>query len=94
MGWGVVALDLGAIDMLSTFILEAEKQRNFNISERLSLMDKEDRSKLWGLFYLLRQSQVYFHLEILLGDKEKLLPFKYGKSNPKYWSSFVYQNAI
>ena len=42
MGWGVVALDLGAIDMLSTFILEAEKQRNFNISERLSLMDKED----------------------------------------------------
>lgn len=43
MGWGVAALDLGSIDMLHTLsILETEKQRNFNVSERLSLMGKED----------------------------------------------------
>lgn len=43
MGWGVAALGLGGIDMLRTLsILETEKQRNFSISERLSLMGKED----------------------------------------------------
>ena len=43
MGWGVAALDLGSIDMLHTLsILETEKQRNFSVSERLSLMGKED----------------------------------------------------
>lgn len=42
MGWQVVILDLGSFEMQDFEHPEAEKQRNFKISKRLSLMGKED----------------------------------------------------